>query len=368
VIKMSKPNKITKKIKDCLKDVPEYVAGKSIEEVKQKYGLERVVKLASNENPYGASEKAIRAFKEFKDLHIYPKTDFVELREKIAEYVKIEAGRIVLGAGMDGVLENIFKMFLNAGDDVIIPIPSFPYYHTLTRMYCAKDVQVRRREDFTIDVDAVLDKTNEKTKIIIVCSPNNPTGNIEKKEDAKRLVEETDALVFIDEAYVEFSNNNLMDLADYENVVVARTFSKAFALANLRIGYAVMHEDLKKEYMKVSTPFPLSTPAVNAVIAALDDLEYVKRCVRLVVEERERLMKELNRFFKVYPSQANFLFVKSQVESKVVAEELMKRGVIVRDCSNFIGCDEYSLRISVGKREDNDFLLDVLEDLRLEII
>lgn len=363
---MSKTNKITKKIKDCLKDVPEYVAGKSIEEVKQKYGLKKIVKLASNENPYGASKKAIKAFKEFEDFHIYPKTDFAELREKIADYVGIDADRIVLGAGMDGVLENIFKMFLNSGDEVIIPIPSFPYYHTLTRMYCAKDVQINRREDFTIDVGAVLDKMNEKTKIIIVCTPNNPTGNVERKRNVKRLVEETDALVFIDEAYVEFSDTNLMDLADYENVVVARTFSKAFALANLRIGYAVMHEDLRKEYMKVNTPFPLSTSAVNAAITALDDLEHVKRCVKLIVEERERLRDELGRFFKVYQSQANFLFVKSRVKSRIIAEELLKRGVIVRDCSNFIGCDNYSLRISVGTKEDNDFLLDALEDLRSE--
>ncbi|RLI79029.1 histidinol-phosphate transaminase [Archaeoglobales archaeon] len=359
-------DRITERIKDCLKDVPEYVAGKSIEEVKQKYRLNRVVKLASNENPYGASKKAIKAFREFGDFHIYPKTDFVELREKIAEYVEVNADRIVLGAGMDGVLENIFKMFLNAGDEVIISIPSFPYYHTLTKIHCAKDVQVNRGEDFTMNVDAVLDKTNEKTKIIIVCSPNNPTGNVESREDIKRLIEETDALVFIDEAYVEFSDNDLMDLVDYENIVVARTFSKAFALANLRIGYAVMHEDLRKEYMKVSTPFPLSTSAVNAAIAALDDLEYTKRCIKLIVEERERLMKELSKFFKVYPSQANFLFVKSGVKAKTIAEELMKRGVIVRDCSNFIGCDEYSLRISVGRKEDNDFLLEALDDLKAE--
>ena len=354
------------KIKECLKEVPEYVAGKSIEEVKQKYGLKRVVKLASNENPYGASKKAIEAFKKFRDFHIYPKTDFKELREKIADYIKVDAEKIVLGAGMDGVLENIFKMFLNAGDEVIIPIPSFPYYHTLTKMYCAKDIRVSRKEDFTMDVDAVLDKTNEKTKIIIVCSPNNPTGNVERKEDVKRLVEETDALVFIDEAYVEFSDCNLMDLVEYENVVVARTFSKAFALANLRIGYAVMDENLRREYMKVNTPFPLSTPAVNAAIAALDDLDYAKQCIKKIVEERERLKKELSKFFEVYPSQANFLFVKSDVKSKIVAEELLKKGIIVRDCSNFIGCDEYSLRISVGKKEDNDFLLNALENLKSE--
>ncbi len=304
------------------------------------------------------------AFKEFYDFHIYPKTDFAELREKIADYIKIDAERIVLGAGMDGVLENIFKMFLNAGDEVIVSTPSFPYYHILTRSYCARDVQVSRKEDFTMDVDAIIEKTNEKTKIIIVCSPNNPTGNAESKEDVKRLIEGTNALIFIDEAYAEFSDTNLIDLVDYENVVVARTFSKAFALANLRIGYAVMHEELRKEYMKLSTPFPLSTPAVNAAIAALDDIEYTKRCIKLIVEERERLKKELERFFKVYPSQANFLFVKSKVKSRIVVEELMKKGVIIRDCSNFIGCDEYSMRISVGTREENDFLLDALEELR----
>jgi len=352
------------KFREALGRISPYVPGKSVEEVKKRYGLDRVVKLASNENPYGPSPKAIKAFKSFESLHVYPDSDPEDLRQKIGEYVGFDAERIVIGAGIDGVMENIFKLFVSEGDEVAIPIPSFPYYHILTRVCGAFDVCVGRKDDFTIDAESLLDAVTNRTKIVLVCSPNNPTGNIESKEVVREIAESCNALVFVDEAYAEFSSRNMLKLAEYENVVVARTFSKAFGLANLRIGYAVVPEEIRKEYLKVSTPFPLSTPAKLAAMAALDDREFLSFVVEKTREERERVSEKLREVgAKVYSSEANFILIETPLKSAEFAEELLKRGIIVRDCSKFIGCNEHHIRVSIGKKEENDIFLEAMEDI-----
>jgi len=352
------------KLKKSIERIPEYVPGRSIEEVKRAYGLSKVVKLASNENPFGFSPKVMEVIRNFDKLNVYPSpVEYDELIERISNYIGVEKERIVIGAGIDGILENIFKMVVEPDDEVIIPIPTFPYYHTLTAVFSGKEVRVKRRSNFKINVEEIMNSVTAKTKIIFICSPNNPTGNSEDYDDVRAIVESCDALVFIDEAYAEFSDHNLLDLADYENVVIARTFSKAFGLANLRIGYAIMSSELKKAYMKVSQPFPTSTLAIRAAIASLDDLEWVKWCVERIKSERERMYKKLKDKVKVYPSDANFLFFEAPIKSSELVESLMRKGVIVRDCSKFIGCSPYSIRVSIGRKEENDIFLDALNEV-----
>ncbi len=356
--------KVTDKLRENVKRIPEYIPGKSIDEVKRLFGLERVVKLASNENPYGASPKALEILRNFDKLHIYPSPNEVEeLTERISEYLGVEKERIVIGAGIDGIIENVFKMFVDPLDEVVIPIPSFPYYHTLSSVMNAKEIRVKRRGDFRIDEESIINSVTDKTKIIIICSPNNPTGNVEDFDAVRTIVESCNALVFIDEAYAEFASRNLIELSEYENVVVARTFSKAFGLANLRIGYAVMSPELKKAYMKVTTPFPVSSIAILAAMASLEDIKHMKSCVEKIRAERARLYSELKKRVRVYPSEANFLFFESHMKSSELAEELMKRGVIVRDCSRFIGCSPFSIRVSVGRKDENDEFLRALDDV-----
>jgi len=341
-----------------------YKAGKSIEEVRMKYGLEKVVKLASNENPYGPSPKAIEAFKSFDSLHIYPDPDPLDLREKIGEYAGVEADRITLGAGVDGILENMFKLFVEGGNEVIIPVPSFPYYHILTKLSGGVEVRVSRREDFTVDATEVLNSIGKNTRLIIICSPNNPTGNSENMNELKDIIEDGGVMIFIDEAYAEFSSKNLLDLAQYSNVILARTFSKAFGLANLRIGYAVIPEELRKYFLKVSTPFPLSTPAKQAAIAALDDREYLKMVVDRTVAERETMLRELKKMgVRAFPSESNFIFIETEFDSAYMVEELLKRGIIIRDCSGFTGCNSNHVRVSVGKKEENDMFLEAMGEI-----
>jgi histidinol-phosphate aminotransferase len=332
----------------------EYIPGKSVEEIRERLGLEKVVKLASNENPYGTSPKAIEVLKSFEDLHRYPNPEYRALREKLSEYTGWETERIVVGAGIDGILETVFKILINEGDEVLIPIPTFQYYRILARLHCAREILVSRGEDFKIP-ENIFEFLNEKTKLIIVPFPNNPTGNIEKKRLIEELVNSTRAIVFIDEAYIEFSDEKLE--IDSDNLIVARTMSKAFGLANLRVGYARLPRWLLKFYRSASTPFPVSTLAERCSIAALEDLEWMKSCVEKIKKERERLFNELKKLVNPFPSQANFIFFKAR---KGLAEDLLMRGVIIRDCQSF-GVEGY--RVTVGKPDENDFFLEKLREL-----
>ncbi|NHW89198.1 MAG: histidinol-phosphate transaminase [Archaeoglobales archaeon] len=332
----------------------EYIPGKSVEEIRERLGLEKVVKLASNENPYGTSPKAIEVLKSFEDLHRYPNPEYRALREKLSEYTGWETERIVVGAGIDGILETVFKILIDEGDEVLIPIPTFQYYRILARLHCAREILVSRGEDFKIP-ENIFEFLNEKTKLIIVPFPNNPTGNVEKKRLIEELVNSTRAIVFIDEAYIEFSDEKLE--IDSDNLIVARTMSKAFGLANLRVGYARLPRWLLKFYRSASTPFPVSTLAERCSIAALEDLEWMKSCVEKIKKERERLFNELKKLVNPFPSQANFIFFKAR---KGLAEDLLMRGVIIRDCQSF-GVEGY--RVTVGKPDENDFFLEKLREL-----
>jgi len=337
--------------------IPEYVPGKSIEEIKRKYGLNRVIKLASNENPYGCSPKVLEAVKDFKEFHIYPPPDSEELRERISEYTGFDAEMIVLSAGMDGVLEGVFKMLIDVGDVVAYAIPTFQYYSILSRIYRARESKLKRNSEFKmIEFD-------ENAKLTVICSPNNPTGNVEDESFVKEVVESVKGYIFIDEAYAEFTEKQLLKFAEYENVIIGRTFSKAFGLANLRIGYGIMHPDLRKTFMKVNTPFPLSTISIRAAIAALEDIKWMKDVVKRIIAERERLFEGLSAIANAVRSEANFIFFETGHPSEIIARELEKRGVIIRSLKNFEGASNRSLRVTVGKPEENEIFLNALREV-----
>ncbi len=337
--------------------IPDYVPGKSEEEIKKTYGLERVVKLASNENPYGCSPRVLETLREFAKLNSYPPKDPEELRERIADYVGFDPEMIFISAGLDGVLECAFKLLVEPGDEVCFALPTFPYYSILSKIYRAKENKIKRDENFRMD------GYSKKAKLTIVCSPNNPTGNVEDPDFVREIAENVSGYVFIDEAYAEFAEKNLAELVEYENVIVGRTFSKAFGLANLRLGYAIMHPDMRKAFMKVNTPFPVSSLAVKAGIAALDDLEWMRKTVSMIKEDREWLFRKLKDIAKPFRSEANFLYVETEMNGKRVAEELEKKGIVVRALSGFEGAKENSFRVSVGKREENEMFIEALEDV-----
>lgn len=364
---LSRPELIKKEIFD----IAEYVPGKSIEEIASAYGLDpaSVIKLGSNENPLGPSPKAVQALVDTAPCaNIYPSADAIELREALSKYTGFPVSNLIAsGPGMDGLLDGLCRLIIEKGDEVIVPTPTFAYYELPARACGGKPVFVRRKQDFSIDPEKLLEAASSRTKIIFLCSPNNPSGNLLPENDLRRILENTRALVFVDEAYVEFADRNLAGLVrEYDNLVVGRTFSKVFGLAGLRLGYGVMPEWLAKEYIRAATPFSVSLPALKAGIAALSDAEHRKKSVEIAREGRKYLKEKIP--FKVYPSQANFVLVDvAPLKAKAVTQNLMKKGIIVRSCDSFREAGDTLIRVTVGTPEQNEKVVRAFETVKNEV-
>ena len=302
-------------VKKSIQDMKEYVAGKSIEEVAQSYGIDEkdIIKLASNENCLGPSPKAIEAIRtSADDVHIYPSVDAIELREALAHHYKTPLDNIVAGAGMDGVLETLLRTFLDRDDESIIPLPTFSYYENVMSYNSAVPVYSARKPDYSVDVDDIINRTGKNTRFIFLTSPNNPTGNVTPREDIARIAESVESLVFVDEAYIDFADDaeklSCIDLVrKYDNVIVGRTMSKAWGLAGLRIGYAFIPDWIFKEYMKVATPFSISKISIAAAVAALNDPGHYMTTVDTIRSGRRYLRENIP--FPTLPSEANFILM-----------------------------------------------------------
>jgi histidinol-phosphate aminotransferase len=364
---LSRPELLKKEIFD----IAEYVPGKSIEEIASAYGLDpaSIIKLGSNENPLGPSPKAVRALIDTAPYaNIYPSADAMELREALSKYTGFPLSNLVAsGPGMDGLLDGICRLMIEKEDEVIVPTPTFAYYELPARACGGKPIFVRRDEDFSFDPEKVLEAESSRTKIIFLCSPNNPSGNLLPEASLRIILENTRALVFVDEAYVEFADRNLAGLVrEYDNLVVGRTFSKVFGLAGLRLGYGIMPEWLVNEYIRAATPFSVSLPALKAGIAALSDTEHLRKSIEITREGREYLKEKIP--FKVYPSQANFILVDvSPLKAKAVTENLMKRGIIVRACDSFREAGDALIRVTAGTPEQNRKVVMAFEAVKKEV-
>jgi len=267
-------------------------------------------------------------------------------------------------------MDTIAKIFFEKGDEVIIPIPTFSLYESLVKIADATPVYLPRNPDanYGIPVLDIIAASNDKTRMIFLSSPNNPTGNRITGDDVRTLAESVpNAMIAVDEAYVEFAKKSLVKVVnDYENVLVLRTFSKAFGLAGLRVGYAVLPEWLASIYKKVSLPFTVNNVALTAAVAALRDKEHLRRSVELVKSGRPYLEENLQGLFKVYPSEANFVLVDvSPKRSSDVFDALLKKGITVRDCSSFRGASDSLIRISVGTQEQNEKVVAALKHFTL---
>lgn len=356
-------------VRPTVRDIKEYVPGRSIEEIAGKYGLdpENIIKLGSNENPLGPSPLAVAAIKEKTGrVHLYPQADALELRKAIGTYTGYPASNIVVsGNGMDGILDTMMRLFMSSGAESIIPIPTFSYYEIATLANGGKPVFAERDPNFYIYPEKILDKVSDSTKMIFLCSPNNPSGNSIPEEDARKILESVNAIVFTDEAYVEFGDTNITRLVkEYDNLIVGRTFSKAFGLAGMRMGYAVVPEWIAREYMKVMTPFSMDVLSTAGGIAALKDKEYLKRSIETVKKGRIQLRDGLRGLCKMYPSDANFILVDvSPRSAKEVSESLLKKGIIIRDCTSFRGAGRSLIRISIGTQEQNEKVINAFHEL-----
>ncbi len=349
-----------------------YEPGRSIDEVKRTYGLTRVAKLASNENPLGPSPLAVEAIRRHVEgINYYPNGG-LDLRERLAEEFDLKIGNVIAGTGSDGIMSNIIRAFLCDDDEVLTTEAAFIGFQVLARSRGVAYRTVPYRE-WHYDLDALAGAITEKTKIIYLANPNNPTGTIFTKQEFDRFYKHVPerVLIILDEAYFEYAKDShrYPDSMHYryDNVITLRTFSKIYGLAGIRAGYGFAHEELIANLLKVKLPFEPNSIAQAAGIAALDDREFVHRSLELNTRGRRMITDGLRKMgLEVIPSEANFVMLPLETPQNAswLAEELLKGGVIVRPLGAF-GLP-HCIRISTGTDEENHMLLEALETLPLK--
>lgn len=341
-----------------------YVGGKS-----KLAGVARTIKLSSNENPWGPSPKAAEAYKAQADeLHRYPDGGHAALREAIAEAHGLPAEQLICGAGSDELLGLLVHAYAGPGDEVLYTQHGFLMYKIYTLGNGATPVEAPEK-NLTADVDALLAKVTERTKIVFLANPNNPTGTtIPTREVARlRAALPPQVILGLDAAYAEY-----LDDADYDaggalvrdggNTVMFRTFSKIYGLPALRLGWAYGPAHIIDIMNRVRSPFNVNAPALAAGIAAVKDQEYVAEMRRKNAEERARLVQSLaQKGFEAVPSQTNFVLVKFGAKTSEVNQKLAAEGLIVREVAGY-GLPDY-LRISIGTTEENTLLIDAISRL-----
>jgi len=336
-----------------------YIPGKSIEEVQQKFGAKRWVKLASNENLLGPSPRAIEAIrKELPKIHLYPEGPCTALRKALAKKFALPEGGVVISNGADNLILMIANAFVDEGDEVVMADPTFPVYTNVTQIMGGRPLRVKLK-GFTHDLNAMLRKVNGRTKLIFVCNPNNPTGTIVSQESFDDFLSKLPqrVIVVMDEAYGDFVEdplypNGLEYVRAKKQVIVLRTFSKVYGLAGLRIGFALGRKDLVDCLYQVRDPFPVHRLAQVAAIAALNDQDHIMKSIQLVYEGRRYLYKELDKMGLFYvPSQANFILIDFRKDIDEVLLALLRKGIIIRPGKAW-GYPTFG-RVTIGRMEDN---------------
>ncbi len=353
-----------------LDNLSPYVPGTPIEEVERKYGLEDVIKLASNENPLGPSPRAIEAIKAaLPRLNMYPDGQSYYLRQAIAEHLGFEMEQISVGNGADGIIMQTCMAYLDEESEVIVSLSSFPVYDIYTHVMRARLTKIPMR-DFRLDLEAMGAAIGEATKLVVICNPNNPTGTIVTADEVEAFMAQVPdhVLVIFDEAYYELvASDEYPDTLQYlragrDNVMTVRTYSKAYGIAGVRLGYAIGMPDLIAPLNRVKEPFAVNLLAQAAGIAALEDEEFLQKSVAANNEGRIYLYHEFDRLGLSYlESHANFILIDFGEQALEIQQQLMERGVIVRPCTAY-DLHEF-LRITVGSPVQNARLIETLEEL-----
>jgi histidinol-phosphate aminotransferase len=344
--------------------LPAYVPGRSVADLARELGIAEAIKLASNEVPFGPLPGVVDAVAQaVTESHRYPDMGVVALRERLAHRYGVTADRIVTGCGSVALAEHLAKATCLPGDEIVYSWRSFEAYPIISAGVGATSVRVPNTAGHGHDLRAMAEAITDRTRLVIVCNPNNPTGTSVRKQELDRFLDQvpSDVLVVLDEAYREFVTDDevpdgLRAYGDRANVVVLRTMSKAWGLAGLRIGFLVAQPEVATAVRKVLTPFSTSLVAQAAALAALDaEPEVLRRCA-LVVSERRRVTEALREFLPDIPaSQANFVWLPLGDEAVAFGAACEQRGVIVRP---FAGD---GVRVTIGTPEENDAFLAAAE-------
>lgn len=345
-------------VRFCYKKKSGYVFAKKAEDIAREYGIARIARLASNENPEPLSSAALEAAQEaLCTVNRYPDERvnvlMNALRAHYGDY------HFVTGVGMDGVIETIVRTLVEPGQKVAISTPTFSFYAIAALGQGAEVVTVPRETDFSVDLKKLI-RAAKDAKITVLCSPNNPTGNATGPEVVREILEGIEGLLFLDNAYVEFSGTDYLPLMKkHENLVLGRTFSKVYSLAGLRVGYAFTPRWLLPWYQRAGTPFTVNSVSMAAAAAAMSDTAHAERYIAQVKRWRKRFMDEVK--YPVLPSDANFVMVDvAPYTSDGMVEELARKGVLVRSCRSFAGLADHYIRVSIGEDWENERFVQVI--------
>ncbi|MFH1244930.1 MAG: histidinol-phosphate transaminase [Candidatus Omnitrophota bacterium] len=354
--------------KNILKIEP-YQPGKPIETVKRELRLDKVIKLASNENALGPSPRAVRAIKEaLEGINRYPDSDCFYLKKKLAEKLVVSAGNLVFGCGADEIIVLALRAFVDPGDEVVIARPTFLIYQIAALAADAKITFVPQK-DFRYDLKAIKQALTAKTKIVFIANPDNPSGTYVNKEEVREFMRglPADTVVFFDEAYYELAEKedfpNTLDYLDEYNVVIARTFSKAYGLSGLRIGYGIARPEIIGYLNRVREPFNVNILAQAAALAALDDDEHLRRTLSLLREGKSYLYENLRKMNLSYiESVTNFILINMGGNACGICRQLLEQGIIVRDM-NAWGMADF-IRVTVGTMAENKTFITALGKIK----
>jgi len=316
---------------------------------------------ALGENPAGRRELV-----ECTKLNVgqYPNTYGDNLRDELAKLYGMKADNFVVGNGSDEALDIIMKTLVEPGETVITAHPAYVLHSFFVKINAGRTVAVDLDEDFQLDVDEI---NSTKGKLVLLCTPNNPTSNTFRMDDLKAVIEGADRPVVVDEAYGEYTGNSFLPLVEkYDNLIVTRTFSKAYGLAGMRIGYMAAGLEMAEALQKVKIPYSLNMIGERVAIAALRDREFLDRSVRVVNEERPLLSRGLSDLgLHVYPSEANYILFRSDLPSDLLTGKLSEKGVLVRDFGK-VRRLENCIRTTIGTREMNTVLLERMREVLRE--
>lgn len=349
-----------------LLELSAYVPGKPVKELERELGLKNIVKLASNENPYGASKKAVNALKEYeKEITRYPIGDSFYLRQEIAAFHNVDIDNIVCGAGSDEIIQLLYMAFLTNDTHALAPSPSFSEYELLARGLKSSCRWVETNDDFTTNFENILNAVNDKTRFIMLANPNNPTGTLFSSAEFISFMDRlsSNILVVLDEAYIEFAEGDYPDvfslMKKYNNLMTMRTFSKAYGLASIRCGYLVADKECISLINRIRPPFNVNSAAQIMCAEAIKDQDHIKNVVSLNKQGKEYIYSEVRKLgLECVETSANFMLIKVG-DGKKVFDDMLKEGVIVR----FLGGDrlkEY-IRVSIGTDKENEIFINVLK-------
>jgi histidinol-phosphate aminotransferase len=350
-------------VRPHLAAMPGYKPMDAIDVVAQQLGVpvESIVKLDGNENPYGPSPKVAEALRDYGFYHLYPDPEQRRVREAVADYVGAALSQVVLGNGSDDLLNICAMLVLSPGDTMANAPPTFGVYSYLGHVFDANIMQIERNEDFSLDLTRLERALDDGAKLLYIASPNNPTGNTLPRDQLERLLAH-DAMIVVDEAYAEFTGESYVPLvAEHDNLIVVRTFSKWAGLAGLRAGYGVFPPALAEIVWNTKVPFNLTVTAEQAILASLEDRDWLQKNVALIIAERERLFARLAElpWLRPYPSHGNFILCEVRGHAaNYVRDRLAEQGIMIRyfDVPGLRNC----IRISVGKPADTDRVIGAL--------